>query len=133
MTEATLRKGHRYIGISLAIFILLQAASGIALSFWSWNNAHDHSLHATAVAYADEGHHHDEPDEYRSHVEQHMTESNAEHVLPQWLQASMAIHAGGGFWGGLYRIIIGLGIIGMALSGSMIFFKTQKRLHAAQQ
>lgn len=133
MTEANLRKGHRYIGISLAVFILLQAASGVALSFWSWLDEHDHSLHATAVAYADEGHHHNEPDDHQLHDEQQVTEQNDEHVMPQWLQSTMSIHAGGGVWGGLYRKIIGFGIIGMALSGSMIFFKTQKRLHAAQQ
>jgi len=38
-----------------------------------------------------------------------------------------AVHLGGGWWGKVYRLLLGLGILGLACSGSLIFFKIRAR------
>ncbi|MEJ2090754.1 MAG: hypothetical protein P8X65_01015 [Syntrophobacterales bacterium] len=89
MDETYLRKWHRTMGIILAFFIFLQAASGAMMAF-------EYALNAQK--------------------------------LPGILTS---IHYGGGFLGNIYRIILGLGVMGMAASGTLIFLKirarTQKR------
>jgi len=36
---------------------------------------------------------------------------------------------GGGVAGGIYRVIIGVGMMGLVISGSMVFFMIQARRH----
>lgn len=38
-----------------------------------------------------------------------------------------SLHYGGGWLGHLYRLILGVGLMGMAISGTLIFFKIQAR------
>jgi hypothetical protein len=38
-----------------------------------------------------------------------------------------SLHFGGGSWGHLYRILLGLGLMGMAISGALIYLKIQAR------
>jgi hypothetical protein len=85
MDEAYLRKWHRTMGIILAFFIFLQAASGamMALEFY---------LNATGL-----------------------------------FGILTSIHFGGGSWGHLYRIILGVGLMGMAASGTLIYLKIRAR------
>ena len=85
MDEAYLRKWHRTMGITLAFFIFLQAASGamMALEFY---------LNATGL-----------------------------------FGVLTSLHFGGGAWGHLYRILLGLGLMGMAASGTFIYLKIQAR------
>jgi hypothetical protein len=85
MDEAYLRKWHRRLGIILAVFIFLQAASGVVLNL------------------------------------EDLVES------PGILGWANVFHRGGGDFITLYRTLLGLGLIGMAASGSMIFYKIWQR------
>lgn len=85
MTEAELRRGHRTMGIILALFIFLQAASG--------------ALVATEFLLKSPG-----------------------------LFGSLTkLHFWGGSFGHLYRLLVGLGTVGMATSGVAIYLKIRAR------
>jgi hypothetical protein len=85
MDEAYLRKWHRRLGIILAVFIFLQAASGVVLNL----------------------------------------EDLVE--IPGVFGWANVFHRGGGDFITVYRTLLGLGLIGMAASGSLIFIKTWQR------
>jgi uncharacterized iron-regulated membrane protein len=85
MVEASLRKWHRWMGISLAVFIFLQALSGLVLNL-------EDLFEIAAVT--------------------------------GW---SNVLHRGGSDFGTVYRTLLGLGLIGMAVSGSLIFYKIWQR------
>ena len=85
MDEAYLRKWHRRLGIILALFILLQTASGVVLNL----------------------------------------EDLVE--IPGILGWANVFHRGGGDFITVYRTLLGLGLIGMAASGSLIFYKIWQR------
>ena len=87
MTEADLRQGHRTMGIGLALFIFLQAASGTLMALEFFLNA------------------------------------------PGLFGPLTKLHFGGGALGHIYRIVLGLGTLGMALSGSLIYLKIRARMH----
>jgi hypothetical protein len=92
MKEATLRKMHRRLGIILALFVILQAASGFILSVYEL---------APHGAYGG--------------------------GPPIWLRVVYTLHFGLGGVGSIYRILLGLGLMVMALSGSSIYFKIKQR------
>lgn len=85
MHERYLRTWHRRFGIVLALFVLLQAASGLIL--------------------------------------------NVEHFLdfPPLLVVAKVLHEGGGLAGMVYRTVLGPMLMGMAVSGSLIFIKVWQR------
>lgn len=85
MDEAYLRQWHRTMGVILALFLFLQAASG--------------TLMALEFALGS----------------------------PGLFGALTSLHFGGGFWGQIYRILLGLGLMGMAASGTLIFLKIRAR------
>lgn len=85
MDEAYLRKWHRTMGIILAFFIFLQAASGALMAL-------EFALNSTGL-----------------------------------FGVLTSLHFGGGSWGHLYRILLGLGLTGMAASGTLIYFRIQAR------
>ncbi|MBM4286090.1 MAG: hypothetical protein FJ128_12735 [Deltaproteobacteria bacterium] len=88
MTEMELRARHRAMGVILALFIFLQAGTGVVLVLLSW-------LPGSALW-----------------------------ELRGWLEA---LHLGGGGVGRVYRLLVGLGTMGMALSGALIFLKIRAR------
>ncbi len=135
MKEAGLRKSHRYIGVFLAIFIILQAGGGLILSAASLIKPHDHSLHDV-----EEVDHHNNIDHHASdhqHSSDHEHAADADHygpvqeshhvALPGWIDTVRLGHGGGGAIRAIFRIIVGLGTITMAMSGLLIFFKTQSK------
>jgi hypothetical protein len=85
MTEASLRKWHRRLGLTLALSIVFQAASGIVL------NSETFSTFA---------------------------------IMAIW---GNLLHRGGGDFGIVYRWVLGLGLIAMALMGSLIYLKIWQR------
>lgn len=85
MDEAYLRKWHRTMGIILALFIFLQAASGAMMAL-------EFALDSTGLF----------------------------GVLTK-------LHFGGGYLGNIYRIFLGLGLMGMATSGALIYLKIRER------
>ncbi|GAB4275009.1 MAG: hypothetical protein Kow0092_30530 [Deferrisomatales bacterium] len=101
MNEPTLRKWHRYAGVALAPLILLQAVSGLFLSF-EWLTG----LHTAAGKLL--------PD--------------APPLLRFWDWVFISIHYGGGRVGALYHGLIGVGLVGLATSGFVIFLKIRARM-----
>lgn len=85
MNEAYLRKWHRRFGIVLALFVFLQAASGVLLNLEDFCE------------------------------------------IPRILAWATIIHRGGGLGGTIYRTLLGLALMAMAVSGSLIFFKVWQR------
>lgn len=107
MKGATIRKWHRRMGISLLLLILVQASTGLVLTLEKRPEAHRHA-HAKAVS---------------SDVEQGRN-GEAEAVVKEEDHGLVGvIHHSGGLVGVVYRLIVGFGIIGMALSGGVIFLK----------
>jgi uncharacterized iron-regulated membrane protein len=85
MDEAYLRKWHRTMGIILAFFIFLQAASGTMMAL-------EFLLNSTGL-----------------------------------FGVLTSLHFGGGATGSLYRVLLGLGLMGMAASGTLIYLKIRAR------
>ncbi|MBW2107767.1 MAG: hypothetical protein JRI36_03750 [Deltaproteobacteria bacterium] len=105
MQEEILRKWHRRIGIVVALFIILQAGSGLWItlgeSFESETHGHGDELAPTAL---------------------HQPEESTGHEIMG------TVHHRGGVGGLIYRIVTGAAVIGMALSGAGIFLKTNRRM-----
>jgi uncharacterized iron-regulated membrane protein len=85
MLEASLRKWHRWLGIGIVLFVVVQAFSGLILNL--------EDLFDIAV-------------------------------VTSW---SKALHRGLGDFGTVYRTILALGLLFMAISGSLIFLKIRQR------
>ncbi|MBA7716313.1 hypothetical protein ES703_125383 [subsurface metagenome] len=89
MKEKNLRQVHRTIGIILAIFIILQSATGLVMS--------------------------------------------VEDLLGKyWGSVIHDIHYPFNHIGYIYRIVLGVGFLCMAVSGVMIYIKIRKRTLAAR-
>jgi hypothetical protein len=100
MKEINLRTWHRRIGIILALFIILQVGSGffITLGDLILSKSPDTESAVAATTVDDE----------------------KEHF---WDEALEFIHFGAGAVGGFYRILLGAGVLWMAISGGLIFFR----------
>ena len=104
MKESNLRKWHRTLGILLGLFIILQAGSGLLITLGEVSVLQTH---------ADEG----------SDRQNHGHEGG-ESI---WHKALEFIHHGAGSAGNIYRTLVGIGLLGMAFSGSAIFYKIRAR------
>jgi hypothetical protein len=100
MKEVSLRRWHRNAGIVIAIFIMLQAGSGLLMSM-------------EGIV----------PRESHAHQE-HDGNGGGE---SSWTEIVEFVHFGGGALGALYRLVLGLGILWMAVSGTTIFLKIRAR------
>jgi len=104
MKERTIRLFHRRIGIFLALFIVIQIASGTTISLYHLfegdqrGETTQNDVNSTVSVKGDETGH---------------EESEFEEMLE-------FAHKKGGSAGDLYRTLLGFGIIFMAISGSMI-------------
>jgi hypothetical protein len=104
MKEVNLRTWHRCIGIILALFVILQAGSGLLISLGDLS-----------------------PSQSYAHSEPAVSSGGHEEEEAPWHEAIEFIHHGAGPAGTLYRIIIGIGILWMAISGGLIFFQIRAR------
>ena len=102
--QQTLRKWHRRIGLVLALFLVIQGLSGAWLAVAEVETESDH---------VSDGRH-----EEKTNGNEH--ESEFKEIME-------AIHKGGGFPTAPYRVVLGLGITFMALTGSLIFLKVGMR------
>lgn len=87
----------------IALFIILQAGSGLLITISEFGDR---------PANSSEGHGHDEQVEETS---------LAWHDLLGW------IHHGSSSLMGIYRILLGVGLLGQTVIGVMIFFDTRRR------
>ena len=101
MKEPTLRKWHRNIGACIAPLVLIQALSGLFLSF-EWLAG----LHIMAGRLLAE----------------------ASPLVRFWDWVAVGVHYGGGKVGALYHALLGLGLIWLASSGLWIFFRMRARM-----
>lgn len=102
MKEVELRKWHRILGILVSLFIIIQAGSGLILSFIE-----------------------NEPSQAYGHSEyQKEDETEAGSSIDELLEL---IHTGGGGVGVIYRLVVGVGLLLMVGSGVWIFVKVQLR------
>lgn len=99
MQESRLRRWHRLAGVGIALFLAVQAGSGLIMSL-------SHLL--------TEG----------SHIS---TEGAPEHTHFPISELAEAIHSGGDVLGALYRAMLGLVALWMAFSGTWIFLNIRAR------
>lgn len=104
MSESNLRKWHRRTGIILSIFIILQAGSGLLLSLGELGPGHS-----------------DAPSELNGAHESHEEDESLWHERLEFIH-----HEVDGI-GTFYRIAIGIGLLGVAISGVSIFLMTGVR------
>lgn len=109
MKELQLRKLHRGTGIVLAVFLFLQAGTGILLSLEGLpiSGGRAHTDHEVEYAAESEGQAHWDP--------------------------VGTIHHGGGRLGALYRLALGASTLWMALSGLWIYWKIRIRWAGRRQ
>ena len=105
MKEGTLRRWHRRAGILLALLIILQAGSGLLITLHEWP-----LLQTLGQGGSSQG-----------------LSSTHETDESQWADALEFIHRGLANVGAVYRIVTGLGILWMVISGTLIFFKIRAR------
>lgn len=104
MKAVDIRIWHRRIGIIVALFLILQAGSGLLIGLGALNPSQSHA-----------------------HSEPAVSSGGHEEAESPWHEALEFIHHGAGTAGTLHRIIIGIGILWMAISGGLIFFQTRAR------
>lgn len=138
MNQLYLRKLHITVGIISALFILLQSGTGLLLSFRGISVPHSHAH--TESATPDNGHEkepttakHERADEPGSAQDVHedktaVTQRTHEGGESLWHRSLGGAHHGGGIIGSIYRILLGVGLTFLALSGSTIFFLTRKMI-----
>jgi hypothetical protein len=102
MKESDLRAWHRNLGIILSLFIILQTVTDLLISLSEAGVPHTHANSESVV-------------QANTHGE----------VKSKWSASIAFIHHGAGAIGMFYRILLGIGMLGMAVSGSMIFFKVR--------
>ena len=96
MAKISLNKLHRYVGIAISPFILIQTLSGLFLDFGFFGIA----------------------DKLQSGEA-----PQAQGLLDELL---MKIHFGGGWLGDLYHLLLGIGILWMILSGWILFLRLRR-------
>ncbi|MEW6441960.1 MAG: hypothetical protein AB1640_13575 [bacterium] len=106
MKELDLRKWHRNLGIFLALLILIQAGSGLVMTL-AEESSHAHADSESEPLGEEEG------------------------AEPAWLEFLEGIHTEGGTVGYAYRLLVGLGLMVVAVTGIWIFVKIQVRQRAA--
>jgi len=112
MKESQLRELHRRVGIVLVAFLMIQAATGGVLSLSEllshvgWGSQMSRDLHG------------------RHEMEKAPGDDLGFDTLKE---ISESIHLGGGPWGALYRVALGICVLWMGVSGAWIFVKVQRR------
>ena len=107
MKEKDLRKYHRITGMILAVFIIVQAGTGLIFTIGKMtgsSSGHDHVSRAEASSSESEG-------------------SEAHESLLS------TVHYGGGMIGNIYRLLLAVAVIGQVSGGLLIYknIRTRKK------
>lgn len=103
MNEVDLRRWHRKLGVVLFIFIIIQAGSGLVLTLTNFTS----------------------PGEQHGHG-QPPSKGETEHE-GEFEEAIDFVHFGPGYAMAVYRILLALGLLGMAFLGLAIASKVRRR------
>lgn len=122
MQEKDLRKWHGYLGISLAIFLIAQAGSGLSISLGHLTAGHEHEKpvhsHTNDKKTGHDGIGHDAAGNHSGDLGAALTSISGFFT---------DIHHGGGIAGSVYRIFLALGILLQTVTGGLIFFNSRGR------
>jgi len=118
MKESDLRKYHRYLGITLVLFLLVQGGSGILLSMEELFDSGDTETREL-------------PGELQGHRTNYsgteVENGQGGHGPDKHGLLGRIHHEEGAVWN-LYRILIGSGLLVMLFTGTAIFIKIESRL-----
>lgn len=110
MKQSDMRKLHRNIGIIIAVFIVLQAGSGLLITIAEFSEASETPVSSSAEH------------EYEEHEQDTST-----------LRAALGwIHYDSSAVMSTYRILLGIGILVQTIIGGMMFFDIRRRLKAGR-
>ena len=107
LKEPSLRSWHRKMGIVLAPLVVLQVISGLVIAF--------------EVLF---GLHHD--------VSGFLNEREAHGLHRFWDYIGIDIHYGGGSLGTIYHIALGIGLLWLVVSGSVLYVKVRRRMRGLE-
>lgn len=125
MEEKNLRKWHRGPGIILALLVVLQAGTGLIFTV-------DEAVKAPKATAQDRENNNEEVHGHNGNGlaqdEEYNNERQEDHDHGGGVMAILAtIHHQGGVTGLIYRTLTGLGLLWMAGSGSLIYFRIKAR------
>ena len=101
MKEPDLRKLHRIVGVAIAPLLMLQVLSGLFISVDWLMGIHRRAGEAIEETFSP--------------------------LLRLWDMILVDIHYGLGVGGAFYHVLLGIGAVGVAVSGFMIFLKIRER------
>ena len=110
MKQASMRKGHRWLGVILALFVFLQVGSGLWLTVSEMGPSHGHGSEGDRHEAAAAG-----------------THAEAERETPHGHGIAGALHHAENTGAATYRVALALGILVQTLLGLGIFFSIMKR------
>ncbi|MEE4365049.1 MAG: hypothetical protein V2J08_14025 [Desulfotignum sp.] len=116
MKEKDLRRYHRITGVVLAVFILVQAGTGLVFTIGQMTGSSG-------------GHGHDTADVSSFPI----SKAQADTSKPQASQAHESksllgiVHYGGGMFGNIYRLVLAVTIIGQVCGGLLIYMRIKVR------
>lgn len=116
MKEKDLRKYHRITGVVLAVFIIVQAGTGLIFTIGKMtgsSSGHDHGTAGVTILPI-------------SRAEASSTESEGSEAHESLLSTA---HYGGGMIGNIYRLLLAVAIIGQVSGGLLIYknIRTRKK------
>lgn len=117
MKEKDLRRYHRITGIVLAVFIIVQAGTGLIFTIGKMagnSGSHDHGTAGISMSPV-------------SKALASGSESGESEVHESLLST---VHYGGGMIGNMYRLLLAVALIGQVSGGLWIYIRIRKRQQA---
>lgn len=118
MSEPSLRKVHRKLGITLLLFLILQTVSGLYLTVQAldWDEHYHDTLGGSPLP----SHSHQERGDRMMHrSSMSFTQAGADLMVQ--------IHHGGGLIGAFYRIALAALVTAQVATGLLIYWNVRKR------
>ena len=117
MKEKNLRKYHRMTGVVLAVFIIVQAGTGLIFTIGKMTGSsggHDHGTAGISI----------------SPVSKALASSSDSGQSDTHESVLSTVHYGGGMIGNIYRVLLAVALIGQVSGGLWIYIRIRKRKQA---
>ncbi len=114
MKEKDLRRYHRMTGVVLAVFIIVQAGTGLIFTIGKMtgdSGGHDHGTAGISV----------------SPVSKALASSSESGRSDTHESLLSTVHYGGGLIGNIYRVLLAVALIGQVSGGVWIYTRIRKR------